>query len=275
MSRFGNFGRVRPAAVAGRFYPGEPSELRRVVESLLATAQRPAGPGPKALIAPHAGYIYSGPIAASAYALLLSERDRIKRIVLLGPSHFVAFDGLAATSADAFATPLGQVPVDIEAGRALSVLSQVTILDEAHVGEHALEVHLPFLQVVLADFTLVPLLAGDATPEQVRQALDVVWGGPETRIVVSSDLSHYLDYSAARRTDHVTAKAIEALRPGDIAENQACGRIPICGLLEAAARRRLRARTVDLRSSGDTAGPRHQVVGYGAFILENQPWSNR
>jgi len=268
MNRDPKTGRIRPAAVAGRFYPGDPGQLRQVIESLLATAPSPTGPSPKALIAPHAGYIYSAPIAASAYAQLVPDRESIKRIVLLGPSHFVAFEGLAASSAGAFATPLGLVPVDLETMCALSTLPEITFFDEAHTREHALEVHLPFLQVVLDQFTLIPLLAGDATPEQVSRVLDTLWDGPETRIVISSDLSHYLDYAAARDLDQVTAEAIEALRPEAIAEGQACGRTPICGLLDAATRRHLRSRTLDLRNSGDTAGPRNQVVGYGAFAFD-------
>jgi MEMO1 family protein len=259
---------VRPPTAAGRFYPADAAELRALVTSLLAQVPTPAGPAPKALIAPHAGYLYSGPIAASAYARLAPDRDVIKRIVLAGPAHYVACDALATSSASAFATPLGQVRVDREAVRRLITLPQVVVLDEAHAQEHALEVQLPFLQIVLGDFALVPLVVGDASLEETAQALDALWGGPETRFIISSDLSHYLDSAGARRLDDVTAKAIEALAPEGIGENQACGRIPIRGLLEAARRHKLRARTVDLRNSGDTAGPRDRVVGYGAFVFE-------
>ena len=226
------------------------------------------GPAPKALIAPHAGYLYSGPIAASAYAQLLPARDQIKRIVLFGPSHYVALDGLATSSAEAFATPLGIVPVDVEAVRQVRSLPQVREFDAAHAQEHSLEVQLPFLQCVLGDFTLVPLAVGEATPEDISQVLDALWDGPETRLVVSSDLSHYHDFQTAQRLDRATAKAIEALKPGGIGEERACGRMPIRGLLEAARRHGLRARTVDLRNSGDTAGPHDRVVGYGAFVFE-------
>jgi hypothetical protein len=260
--------KVRPAAVAGRFYPGDPVELSNLIKALLAQVPPAAGPSPKALIAPHAGYLYSGPVAASAYAQFLPARDQIKRIVLFGPSHFVALNGLAATSAEAFATPLGVVPVDVEAVRGLRSLPQVSELDEAHAQEHSLEVQLPFLQIVLGGFTLVPLAVGDATPEEIIQVLDALWDGPETRFVVSSDLSHYHDFQTARRLDRATAKAIEALKPGAIGEDRACGRAPIRGLLEAARQHGLRARTLDLRNSGDTAGPRDQVVGYGAFAFE-------
>ena len=261
-------GKVRPEAAAGRFYPGDPVELREVLKTLLAQVPPATGPGPKALIAPHAGYLYSGPIAASAYAQLLPARDLIKRIVLLGPSHYVAFDGLATSSAEAFATPLGVVPVDLDAVRRLRALPQVQELDEAHAHEHSLEVQLPFLQTVLGDFTLVPLAVGDATPDEVSQVLDMLWGGAETRFVISSDLSHYYDFQTARRLDRATAQAIEALKPAGLGEDSACGRIPIRGLLQAARQHGLRARTVDLRNSGDTAGPRDKVVGYGAFVFE-------
>jgi AmmeMemoRadiSam system protein B len=261
-------GRVRPAAVAGRFYPRDPTELRNLVNMLLAQAPPAIGPGPKALIAPHAGYLYSGPIAASAYAQLLPARDQIRRVVLLGPSHYVAIDGLATTSAEAFATPLGVVPVDLEAVRQARALPQVREMDEAHKQEHSIEVQLPFLQTILGEFALVPLAVGNATSEEVSEVLETLWGGPETRFVISSDLSHYYDFQTAQRVDKATAKAIEALKPGAIGEERACGRIPICGLLQAVRRHGLRARTVDLRSSGDTAGPRDKVVGYGAFAFE-------
>ncbi len=260
--------KIRAAAAAGRFYPGDPSELRRLVNELLADVPPAAGPAPKALVAPHAGYIYSGPIAASAYVRLKPARDLIKRVVLVGPSHFVPLEGLAVSSAEAFATPLGLVRVDTAAVRQLASLSQVMVLDQAHLYEHSLEVHLPFLQVVLEDFALVPLVVGEATGAQVAEVLEALWDGPETRFVISSDLSHYLDSDAARRIDRRTADAVEKLHPQDISDDQACGRIPIRGLLQAARGHGLRARTVDLRNSGDTAGPRNQVVGYGAFVFE-------
>ena len=261
-------GKVRPPAVAGRFYPADPVALRQLIADLLAQVPTATGPAPKALIAPHAGYLYSGPIAASAYAQFIPARDQIKRVVLFGPSHYVAVDGLATTSAEAFATPLGIVPVDVKAVRHVRLLPQVRELDEAHAQEHSLEVQLPFLQCVLGDFKLVPLAVGDATPEDIGQVLDALWDGPETRFIVSSDLSHYYDFQTARRLDRATAKAIEALRPGRIGEEGACGRMPIRGLLQAARRHGLSARTVDLRNSGDTAGPHDRVVGYGAFVFE-------
>ncbi|HWH70705.1 MAG TPA: AmmeMemoRadiSam system protein B [Candidatus Sulfotelmatobacter sp.] len=268
MSQAATISRIRPAAVAGQFYPRDADVLRRTVEELLAQAPPPGERVPKALIAPHAGYIYSGPIAASAFSQLIPARGLIQRVVLLGPAHFVAVHGLAATSAEAFATPLGRVLVDLAAMRQVSLLPQVKVLDAAHAEEHSLEVQLPFLQVVLREFTLVPLLIGEASPEQVSQVLDALWGGPETCLVISSDLSHYYSWHTARRLDGATAQAIEGLQPERIRPNQACGHIGVQGLLQAGRQHGLHAHTLDLRNSGDTAGPREQVVGYGAFGFE-------
>ena len=258
---------VRPPAVAGLFYPGDAATLRASVVEYLAATQA-AGAPPKAIIAPHAGYVYSGPIAAAAYARLSPARETITRVVLLGPAHRVAFEGLAVPDADAFTTPLGSVPLDREAIERITALPQVRTFDAAHAQEHSLEVHLPFLQEVLGDFRLVPLVAGDATAEEVGEVLDALWGGPETLIVISSDLSHYHDYDSARRLDRATSQAIETLRPQDIGYDQACGRIPVNGLLVVAKRRGLHATTLDLRNSGDTAGSRDRVVGYGAWVFE-------
>jgi hypothetical protein len=252
--------------VAGLFYPADARELRALVSALLASAEA-AGPPPKALIVPHAGYIYSGPVAATGYAHLANARAAIKRVVLLGPAHFIAFRGLAASSADAFATPLGLVPVDRPAMASILDLPQVRILDQAHAQEHSLEVQLSFLQVVLDDFSLVPLAVGEAAPEEVGEVLQALWGGPETLLVISSDLSHYHDYETARRLDAETSRAIEALQPEPLHYGQACGRHPINGLLQVARMLGLRARTLDLRNSGDTAGPRDRVVGYGAYVF--------
>lgn len=263
---------IRQPAVANQFYPGDPAELGRMLDALLAesppsASSRAGTTPPKALIVPHAGYIYSGPIAATAYATLAPVRDRIHRVVLLGPSHRLPFMGLAATSANVFATPLGSVPIDRAAVERALTLPQVHLLDAAHAQEHSLEVQLPFLQRVLDDFSLVPLVVGEAAPESVAEVLDLLWGGPETLILVSSDLTHYLDYRTARRIDAQTSEAIEALRPESIGYDQACGRAPLNGLLTLARRRGLRAETLDLRNSGDTAGSRDQVVGYGAYAL--------
>jgi AmmeMemoRadiSam system protein B len=260
--------RIRRPAVAGAFYPGAAGELEAKVRGYLRDAQpAPSEKPPKAVIAPHAGYIYSGAVAASAYVRLAARRDEIERVVLLGPAHRVPFLGLAAPESDAFATPLGSVRLDREALERILELPQVVCSDEPHAPEHSLEVHLPFLQALLGDFALVPLVVGDARPEEVAEVLERLWGGPETLIVVSTDLSHYCDYDTARRLDAATTRAIEALEPGAINHEQACGRIPVQGLLLAAQRHGLQAEVVDVRNSGDTAGPRDAVVGYGAYVF--------
>ena len=261
----------RPPAVAGSFYPADPDELEALVAGYLAEgARRPGAAGgaaPKAVIAPHAGFVYSGPVAGSVYARIAPLRGRIERVVLLGPSHRVPLRGLAVPAADFFETPLGPVPVDRAAVERIESLPQVVRLDAAHAAEHSLEVQLPFLLRVLDRFTLVPLAVGDASAEEVDEVLEALWGGAETLIVVSSDLSHYYDYETARRLDAATTRAIEALDPQGLGAESACGRVPARGLLVAARRHGLRAETVDLRSSGDTAGPRDQVVGYGGYVF--------
>lgn len=257
---------VRKPAVAGLFYPAEPQILHAEICGLLERASATAV-APKAIIVPHAGYVYSGAIAASAYARLKPVRGAIRRVVLLGPSHRVAFHGLAAPSVDFVETPLGRIALDREALRALSDLPQFLISDTAHAREHSLEVHLPFLQEVLGNFSIVPLAVGDATPAEVGAVLDRLWGGPETLIVISSDLSHYHDYETARRLDRETSRAIEQLRYQDLDYDSACGRVPVSGLLYVAQRRGLKCETIDLRNSGDTAGARDRVVGYGAYVF--------
>ena len=260
-------GFVRHAAVAGQFYPSDAADLTSVVEGFLADANPVKGPAPKALIAPHAGYVYSGPIAANAYAQIRQSASSIKRVVLLGPCHRVAVKGLALSGADSFETPLGQVEVDKEAAEQILELPQVSVFDATHELEHSLEVHLPFLQVLLDDFKLVPLVVGEASPDSVSEVLDKLWGGDETLIVVSSDLSHYLDYDSACNLDHQTSSAIENLDPGQIKNTGACGRFPVGGLLNQAKKRGLQVTTLDVRNSGDTAGPKDRVVGYGSWMF--------
>jgi MEMO1 family protein len=263
--------RVRPAAVAGFFYPADPRELRRVVQSCLAAGRARSAAlspeRPKALVAPHAGYVYSGPIAGTAFARIEPFADAIRRVVLLGPSHRVAFRGLALSSARSFSTPIGEVPLDVEGSALLARVPQVRVLDAAHAEEHSLEVELPFLLETLRDWVLLPVCAGDASASEVAGAIEAVWGGDETLVLVSSDLSHYHDYETARRRDAATTAAIVALRPEGLDADSACGRVPLRGLLVAARAHGLAARTLDLRSSGDTAGPRDRVVGYGAYAF--------
>lgn len=259
---------VRPAAVAGMFYPGASPALKASVRALLDGAPRFAADAawPKALIVPHAGYIYSGPIAASAYARLVPGRSLIRRVVLLGPVHRVPISGLALPGADSFATPLGAVAVDAEAAARLRTLPQVGESEAAHSLEHSLEVQLPFLQTVLEEFTLVPLAVGDASPSEVAEVIERVWGGPETLIVVSSDLSHYHPYQQATEIDRSTADAILALAD-TLDHEQACGATPINGFALCARRHGLKPELIDLRNSGDTAGEKSRVVGYAAFAF--------
>lgn len=258
---------LRQPAVAGLFYPAGLAELRAQVQDLINTAGT-GGPPPKAIIAPHAGYIYSGPVAASAYASLRKAQEHIHRVILLGPSHRVPFHGLAASRADGFVTPLGIVPVNQSTLPKLLALPQVETLDGPHALEHSLEVHLPFLQELLGDFSIIPLVVGKVSPYGVKEVLDLLWGGEETLIIVSSDLSHYHDYATAQQLDRAATQAIEALQPEAIQPEQACGYIPISGLLMSARERSLHATTLDLRNSGDTAGSRAQVVGYGAYVFQ-------
>ncbi|OIR16284.1 hypothetical protein GALL_30040 [mine drainage metagenome] len=251
---------VRPPAVAGMFYPADPLQLAHDVQEFLHEAQ-PRALNPKVLICPHAGYIYSGAIAASAYAVLHDIAPRVRRVVLLGPAHRAAIHGLALPDAEAFDTPLGRIPLDTKAMRTIADFPQVRVSDEAHRQEHSLEVQLPFLQSVLKDFTLLPLAVGMATAEEVAEVLEKVWGGEETLIVISSDLSHYLPYADAQSVDNTTVGNILDLRQ-PVAHDRACGATPINGLLLAARRHRLTPHLLDLRNSGDTAGSKDRVVGY-------------
>ncbi len=256
---------VRQPAVAGQFYPADAKRLQQSVNRYLEEVPEISGPIPKAVIAPHAGYVYSGPIAGSAYAHLAQADGDVRRVILLGPAHWAPVQGLGASSAKAFATPLGTVSLDTEAFEEISSLPQVQVRDDAHVREHCLEVQLPFMQTIFGRFKIVPLVLGDVSADKVAEILVRLWGGPETVIVISSDLSHYHDYQTAVRLDKATSQAIEELQP--LGEGQACGRMAINGLLYLARERGLQARTVDLRNSGDTAGPRDRVVGYGAFTF--------
>jgi hypothetical protein len=257
---------IREPAVAGQFYPGTAEGLEATVAALLDEAPVTDGPAPKVLIVPHAGYVYSGAVAAAGYAHLKRYRDRYRRVILLGPCHRVPVRGLALSGADVFRTPLGDVPLDTAAPASLE-RHGVSAFDAAHCNEHSLEVHLPFLQVLLGSFTLVPIVAGDAEPEAVADVLDVLWNGPETLIVISSDLSHFLSYEDARVRDAATCRAIERFDAHSIDYDDACGATPISGALVVAKRRGMEITTVDLRNSGDTAGDKNRVVGYGAWVL--------
>lgn len=260
-------GAFRPPAVAGMFYPADPEVLAGEVDRALGAA-RPEIGRPKALVAPHAGYIYSGAIAASAYAQIRALKGTVTRVVLMGPCHRVPVRSLAVPSVAAFRTPLGDLALDRVAIDRLSALPFVEINDATHADEHGIEVHLPFLQRALGDVSLVPIVVGAAAPDEVDRALAELWGGPETLIVISSDLSHYHPYEAARKLDGAAATAIETLAGDRLDDDQACGRYAVRGLLQRARRLDLRPTTLDLCNSGDTAGDKNRVVGYGAWMFE-------
>ena len=255
---------VRPAAVAGLFYPEAPEQLRSAVERYVRDAPADDGPAPKAIIAPHAGYVYSGPIAGSAFRNL--EGAAVERVVLLGPAHFVPIQGLALPGHECYGTPLGPVEIDPGGAQASLRMPQVRVVPEAHAREHSLEVELPFLQALLGEFELVPLVVGQAEPDEVAEVLERLWGGPETLVVISSDLSHYLSYDAAQQADRRTADEILDLG-GPLRSVQACGAAAVNGLLAVARRRKLTPELLDLRNSADTAGDPSRVVGYGAFAF--------
>lgn len=261
--------KARSSAVAGLFYENDPNQLIREIkgyldQGLLANTNRT----PKALIAPHAGYIYSGPIAGSAYATLEPIRHQIKRVVLMGPAHRVYIDGIAASSAESFATPLGKVMLDQTLIKNLVEEFDFLIYsDEAHAMEHSLEVQLPFLQQTLDEFVLLPFAVGGADPTQVETLLNTLWGGDETLVVISSDLSHYRSYVVAQEIDSFTSEQIHRLLPDQITSEHACGQIPIRGLLNEAKKREMQCDILDVRNSGDTAGPKDRVVGYGAYAF--------
>jgi AmmeMemoRadiSam system protein B len=265
---------IRQPAVAGAFYPAQRQALADDVNEML-TASRPGSDkkaistSPKAIIVPHAGYIYSGSVAATAYAELASAHDTIKRVILLGPVHRIPVRGLALPDTDAFATPLGEIQIDRAAAGMIENMPQVVISAEAHAPEHSLEVQLPFLQAVLDDFKLVPLAVGDATPEEVAEVLDVLWGEDETLIVISSDLSHFLPYQTAQLVDLDTVKNILNLQH-TLKHEQACGGTPVNGLLLAAKHHHLQPHLLDLRNSGDTAGDKERVVGYASFAFTEE-----
>jgi AmmeMemoRadiSam system protein B/AmmeMemoRadiSam system protein A len=261
-------GSIRPAAVAGMFYPGEAHSLAAEVDDLLGSVAQatPRLGYPKVLVVPHAGYLYSGPVAARAYDELAAARGAVRRVVLLGPAHRVAVRGLAAPAAEAFATPLGRVPIDQEALDAVRNLPQVGTSDNAHAAEHSLEVQLPFLQRVLGEFSLVPFAVGIASLAEVAEVIERLWGGPETLIVISTDLSHYHPYDEARAIDGATIERVKAFAT-DIDHEEACGATPLNGLLSLAKKKKLQLSLLAACNSGDTAGGKDQVVGYSAFAL--------
>ena len=258
--------KVRPAAVAGLFYESDPAALREQVSGLLAAVEPGQHPLPRALIVPHAGYIYSGSTAALAYARLRSLRGKLRRILLFGPAHRVYLQGMAVPGVEAFNTPLGNVALDRRAIETLLALPDVSVSDEAHEKEHSLEVQLPFLQCVLDDFQLVPVVVGQSDPDQVARAIELLWRGEETLLLVSTDLSHFHHYEQAARLDRLTCERLLA-GASDLAGDEACGARALNGLMRTRAAKELELELLQLCNSGDTAGDRRRVVGYGALSL--------
>ena len=262
---------VREPAVSGSFYPSDPSVLRDTVDTLLSGAVPHPSITPKALVVPHAGYVYSGPVAATAYSLVARMRDAITKVIIIGPTHRVAVHGVALAGVEGFGTPLGVLEVpEAWAVERLSSLPTVSVSPEAHRWEHSVEVQMPFIQRALGNVEVIPMLAGDATGEEVADVLDALWGGPETLIIISTDLSHYLSNLAARQVDAATIARIIAL-DGPIDHEHACGATPLNGLLAAARRHGLRPTLLDARNSSDTAGDPDRVVGYCAIAFEEAP----
>jgi AmmeMemoRadiSam system protein B/AmmeMemoRadiSam system protein A len=262
---------IRPPAIAGTFYPNNPVELEATVQYFLSEAVIKFGPAvnvPKAIIVPHAGYIYSGLTAAAVYNRLQPAREIIKRVVILGPCHRIAINGIALPSTEIFQTPLGNILLDKDAITSILNLESVEIFNETHVNDHSIEIHLPFLQKILADFKLVPLIVGNSNPEKVAEVLEILWGGPETLIIISTDLSHYLGYDQAKIVDNQTCKAIEQMDLDALGKDQACGRHSVKGLLMLAKAKSLSVTTADIRNSGDTAGTKERVVGYGSWYFD-------
>ncbi len=261
--------KIRKPGVAGTFYPADSEQLEQMLAHYLNDAPQ-AEKVPKAIIAPHAGYSYSGSVAATVYKRLQSAKELITKVVIIGPSHRVGFHGLAISTADQFSTPLGNIDVDAEGIRKISEFPFIHCMDQAFDNEHCLEVHLPFLQTVLKKFSLIPLIAGDASADQISEILELFWDQPETLIVISTDLSHFHQYETAQTLDKETSILFEKCEYEKLEKGSACGRIPVSGLLALARKRGLRVKTLDLRNSGDTAGSkdRNRVVGYGAYVVE-------
>ena len=262
--------KIRQPAVAGMFYPADKYSLEKNIHKYLdrvVIAPNQSHGTIKAIIVPHAGYVYSAPIAASAYKRIIPYKDKINRVVMLGPSHRVAFTGLAVPKSDIFHTPLGNIPIDRKAIMQLSDLRQVIVSEQAHLDEHSLEVQLPFLQQILGEFSLIPIVVGDAQADEVAEVIARLWGDEHTLIVISTDLSHYHEYYAAKQRDRATSDAIENLKANLIDYDDACGSNGLKGMLTIAQEKGLKVELVDLRNSGDTAGEKDRVVGYGAYII--------
>lgn len=261
--------KIQHPVVAGTFYPDNPSRLKQMLKYLLSKTSAHKKQA-RALIVPHAGYIYSGAIAATAYARLRAEKQNIKKIVLIGPSHHLGFQGVALNTAEQFLTPLGAIAVNGEAIKRIATLPFAHFINQAYSKEHSLEVHLPFLQSVIGTFSLIPVVTGKVSAEQLCELIELFWGDLETIIIISSDLSHFLEYEAAQHQDKKTSAFIEQLQYEKLDRRAACGYIPISGLLALARKKSLQVKTLDLRNSADTAGSAHKnrVVGYGSYAID-------
>ena len=255
--------KIKNPAVSGAFYPAEPGVLSKMVDEFYESVEWQGQP-PKAIIAPHAGYIYSGIVAACAYKCL-ADMPYIKNIVLIGPSHFLPFSGIAYSDCDIFMTPLGEISVNEKLFTQTTSIPATQLINAAFTREHCLEVQLPFLQKILNDFTIMPLLVGAADKQTVATVLENLWGDDQTLIVISSDLSHYHDYQTAQQMDNATCQSIENLDADDIRDDAACGRVAIRGLLHLAKQKQMRVQKLIQINSGDTAGDKNRVVGYGAY----------
>ena len=259
---------IRPAAVSGMFYPDDPTELTDQISAFLNEASYDLLAIPKVLIVPHAGMVYSGSIAASAYRSLLQYRHVIRKVILLGPAHRTYIKGLGLPTVDQFQTSLGEINLDTKTIKNLvKKFPQVRFSDEAHADEHSLEVQMPFLQEVLGSFRLIPFVVGEASQKEVADVIHHLWGGEECLIVISTDLSHFHAYDRAVELDRITAEQIELFRGDKLWDHAACGRIPLSGLLQVAKEKWMSIQRFDLRNSGDTSGRKDQVVGYGAWGL--------
>jgi len=264
--------KTRPAAVAGLFYPEEANKLEHQVQSLLHQAQKKPLASNKnkkaiALIVPHAGYIYSGLTAAYAYQEIIPNADLIKRVILLGPSHRVAFDGMAVPDAELFSTPLGNIPLDNSEIQSLINDYQLLLSNQAHEQEHSLEVQLPFLQNILINFQLVPIVVGQSNSSEISSVLSRYLNNPENLILISTDLSHFSEYSIAQQHDQITSEKIMHFKYNELDYGDACGRLPLSGMLRLAKEKGLSIQQLDIRNSGDTAGDKQRVVGYGAWSI--------
>ena len=259
--------KIKQADVAGMFYPGEEASLRQMVDGFIQKALS-FDLRPRAIIAPHAGYIYSGSIAGTAYKTIAAVRDQIENVIIMSPAHRFYLRGIALHMADAFATPLGNIPVNIGIVKKIKQFSSVQWEERSFIQEHGLETHLPFIQRAFKPgIKIVPMIVGECQESEVAEILESVWEDPRNFVIISSDLSHFHSYADAKKLDRNTVDLIQNLDSQSLDTEFACGHYPICGLLNLARNRKLKIKALDIRSSGDTAGSKESVVGYGSFAV--------